>query len=260
MKLLLVLGSDDNYDVISQNILPLGFEPIHYRHVLKAMDNIDEIDPAAVIISARDFPRHWKILVQFVRSERPKETCPIIILKGTNFNTEETSKALFLGVNGILGDTLENQDDINRLREILGSVGGMAAGSTAGSTAGFAAGPVHTEQKRPSPNRSFFVEPWHRIGLLIANLSGKSILITDVKTISADGLSFTPASPLSIKTVKINTELRLCSLRVGDSILAPVCRISGVDKTISLEFISFPNDERRIFDRYLEEFYLQEAG
>jgi len=238
MKLLLVLGSDDNYDVIFQNVAPLGFELIRYRHVLKAMDNIDEIDPSAIIISARDFPRHWKILVQFIRSERSKEACPIIILKGTNFNTEETSKALFLGVNGILDDTLETQDDIKRLHEIFGrSV------------------PAHEEQK----NRCFFVEPWHRVGLLIADFSGKSIVIADVKTISADGLSFYPTRPLPPQAVTLNRELPLCSLRAGDAILSPVCRISGVDKTISLEFVSFPGDERRVFDEYLEKFELQEA-
>ena len=242
MKLLLVLGSDDNYDVISRNIALLGFELIHYRHVLKAMDNIDEIDPAAIIISARDFPRHWKILVQFIRSERSKEACPIIILKGTNFNTEETSKAFFLGVNGILGDMLENQEDINRLHDILGrSV------------------PAREEQNS-SPGRHFFVEPWHRVGLLIANLWGKSIVIADVKTISADGLSFYPTRPLPPQAVTLNKELPLCSLRAGDAILSPVCRISGVDKTISLEFVSFPGDERRIYDQYLEELCLQEAG
>ena len=238
MKLLLVLGSDDNYDVISRNTAPLGFELIRYRHVLKAMDNIDEIDPAAIIISARDFPRHWKVLVQFIRSERSKEACPIIILKGTNFNDEETSKALFLGVNGILGDMLENRDDIDSLHDILGH-----------------SRPADRGQKE----RHFFVEPWHRTGLLIANLLDKSIIIGDIKTISANGLSFAPAKPLPPKAVTLNKELRECSLRVGDAILAPVCRISGVDNDISLEFISFPDDERPIFDQYLEEFKLQDA-
>jgi len=238
MKLLLVLGSDDNYDVISRNTAPLGFELIRYRHVLKAMDNIDEIDPAAIIISARDFPRHWKVLVQFIRSERSKEACPIIILKGTNFNDEETSKALFLGVNGILGDMLENRDDIDSLHDILGH-----------------SRPADRGQKE----RHFFVEPWHRTGLLIANLLDKSIIIGDIKTISANGLSFSPAKPLPEKAVILNKELRECSLRVGDAILAPVCRISGVDKDISLEFISFPDDERPLYDHYLEEFKLQDA-
>jgi hypothetical protein len=232
MKLLLVLGSDDNYDTISQNIPAPGFELIRYRHALKAMDNIDEIDPAAVIISARDFPRHWKILVQFVRSERSKEICPIIILKGNNFNTEETSKAFFLGVNGILADSLENDNELDNLKNIL----------------------THcTPEQKEKKYQTFFVEPWHRINLLVAKLAGKPIISGDVKTISANGLSFSPLNPLPTKTVTLSRELRECSLRIGDAILSPVCRISGTGKIISLEFVSFPDDEREILDHCLEE-------
>ena len=228
MKLLLVLGSDDNYDTISQSINSLGFELIRYRHVLKAMDNIDEIDPEAIMISARDFPRHWKILVQFVRNERPKETCPIIILKGGNFSAEETSKAFYLGVNGIVADMLV-QEDIDRLKNIFGrSV------------------PSKQEQQ-------FFVEPWHRVGLLMADLSDSSFIIGDVKTISANGLSFSSEQPLPPNAVTLNKELKECSLRVGDAILSPVCRITGVEKDIPLEFVSFPDDEQHTLTRYLEE-------
>jgi hypothetical protein len=233
MKLLLVLGSDDNYDAVSTAVQPLGFEIIRYRHVLKAMDNIDEVDPSAIIISARDFPRHWKILVQFVRNERSKEACPIIILKGTNFNTEETSKALFLGVNGIAADTLLNQEDIDRMQNILGRPS-----------------PSHEEQK----HRNFPVEPWHRVGFLAADLSGKSIIAANVKNISATGLSFSPVPDLPPKAVKADKELRECSLRAGDAILSPVCRITGMGKDITLEFVSFPANECQIFNQYLEEF------
>jgi hypothetical protein len=238
MKLLLVLGSDDNYEVVSGSVQALGFEVIRYRHVLKAMDNIDEVDPSAIIISARDFPRHWKILVQFVRNERSKEACPIIILKGTNFNTEETSKALFLGVNGIVSDTLANREDTDRLKNILGR-----------------SSPSHEEQK----HRNFPVEPWHRIGFLVADFSGKSIVAANVKSISAVGLSFSPVPSLPPKAVKVDRELRECSLRTGDAILSPVCRITGMGKNITLEFVSFPANERQILNQYLEEFQTQES-
>ena len=239
MKLLLVLGSDDNYGIIGETILPLGFEFIRYRHALKAMDNIDEIDPAAIIISARDFPRHWKILVQFVRSERSKEACPIIILKGESFSTEETSKAFFLGVSGVISDKLENPEELNRLKQILSRCA--------------------PEQEGPK-QRQFFVEPWHRIGLLVANLSGRSIVAADVKTISATGLSFAPAHPLPLKPVRLHRELRECSLRIGDAILSPVCRVAGTGKIISLEFVSFPVNQRHILDKYLEGFHAQESA
>jgi hypothetical protein len=239
MKLLLVLGSDDNYDAVSTAVQSFGFEIIRYRHVLKAMDNIDEVDPSAIIISARDFPRHWKILVQFVRNERPKEICPIIILKGTNFNTEETSKALFLGVNGIALETLKDQKEIDQVKNILGRPL-----------------PAPEEQK----HRNFPVEPWHRIGFLTADLSDKSIIAANIKSISTAGLLFSPVPSLPPKALKADKELRECSLRAGDAILSPVCRITGMGKNITLEFVSFPADERKIFDQYLGEFQTQESG
>ena len=241
MKLLLILGSDDNYEIISQNITSLGFDLIRYRHVLKAMDNIDEIDPQAVIISARDFPRHVKVLTQFVRNQRSKEECPIAVMEGESFSAEETSELFFLGGNGVISGTLESQEDIDNLKTILGCAAVMP----------------HSPVREKQTYRSFSVEsitklPQHRVGLLIAGFSGKSIVNADVKTISAGGLSFTLVHPLPARAVKLDKELKECSLRTGSAILSPVCRITGTGKIISLEFVSFPNDERRILEEFLE--------
>ena len=119
MKLLLVLADDTSHKLIAHYVKPLGFELIRYVHVLKAMDNIDEVAPHAIIISARDFPRHWKIMVQFVHNQRPKNDCPIIILRGDQFSVEEASKASFLGVSGIVTERLENLAEIEQLQRIL---------------------------------------------------------------------------------------------------------------------------------------------
>ena len=238
MKLLLVLGSDDDCSIISNSIRPLGFEIIRYRHVLKAMDNIDEINPEAIVISARDFPRHWKILVQFVRSERPREICPIVILKGKNFSTEETSKAFFLGVSGVVNDELEKPEELDRLQNILSRY-------------------VPVQEKRK--HHRFFVEPWNRIGFLFASVSDKSIITGEVKTISAGGLSFIPDESQQFEKIAANTELRYCSLRAGDAILAPVCRVVRSGRILSLEFISFPKEQRRLLNQYLDEFPMMET-
>jgi DNA-binding response OmpR family regulator len=236
MKLLLVLGSDDNCDIISRSLRPLGFELIRYRHVLKAMDNIDEINPAAIVISARDFPRHWKILVQFVRSERPKEICPIIILKGKSFSAEETSKAFYMGVSGVVDDALNKPEEMDRLQNVLSRY-------------------VPVREKRKTYR--FIVEPWNRIGFLMAG--GQSIITGDVKTISAGGLSFLPDRIVSASDIDEHSELKECSLRVGDAILSPTCRVVCTGKIISMEFVSFPRDERRILEQYLDEFSLLET-
>jgi len=237
MKLLLVLGSDDNCDIISRSTRALGFELIRYRHVLKAMDNIDEINPTAIIVSARDFPRHWKILVQFVRSELPKEICPIIILKGKGFSAEETSKAFYLGVSAVIDDTLDKPEAVDRLQNILSRY-------------------MPVQEKRKHPR--FIVEPWNRIGFLMT--SGAAITAGEVRTLSAKGLSFFPDQPPA-GNVALHSEIRECSLRVGEAILSPVCRVARIEhKTLALEFVSFPKDERRVLEQYLDEFPVKETN
>lgn len=239
MKLLLVLGSDDNYDIISNSIRPLGFEIIRYRHVIKAMDNIDEISPSAIVVSARDFPRHWKILVQFVRAERSKEVCPIIVLKSSTFSTEETSKAFFLGVSGVLDDALENLEKLDRFQNILGRYV-----------------PVYEKRK----HHRYLVEPWHRIGFIVSNFSGKEIVMGTVQNISVGGLTFSPINFEPPGDDALNREYAECSLRIGDAILSPTCRLMRTGKLVSMKFASFPKGEKRILEQYLEEFPLLDYG
>jgi DNA-binding response OmpR family regulator len=230
MKLLLVLGSDDNYHIISRYIKPLGFELIWYRHVFKAMDNIDEIDPAAIIISARDFPRHWKILVQFVRGERQKENCPIIVLKRAGFSSEDTAQAFFLGVSGLVDDLFENPEDLSMLQSILSRC-------------------LPVYEKRLF--QRYLTEPRYRFGFVFVNPD--NVIVTgDLKTISAGGLSFVPQDPLLIKNIAPEIKLTECSLRTGNNILSPVCRMIRTGRIASMEFLSFPGQEKQLLDDYLE--------
>jgi hypothetical protein len=238
MKLLLVLGSDESYEHIFRYIKPLGVDLIRYRHVLKAMDNVDEIDPAAIIISARDFPRHWKILVHFIRSQRPKETCPIVVLKGDNFPLEETSKAFFLGVSGIVPESLENPVEIDRLQSILSRY-------------------IPLEEKRKA--RRFHAGRENEFGFIILNPVNQTIIPGEVKTISATGISFSPANSTLLKDIALNMELPENSLRAGDAILSPVCRLVRTGPVISLQFISFPGGEGNILEKYLEDLPLRET-
>jgi DNA-binding response OmpR family regulator len=238
MKLLVVLGSDEIFDIIAQNIKPLGFDLIWYRHVLKAMDNIDEVDPTGIIISARDFPRHWKIMVQFTRSERSKENCPIIILKGRDFSLEEASKAFYLGVSGIVSEDLENAAEVDRLQKILGRY-------------------VAIEDKRKT--HRFHAEAWNRMGICISNPQDKTMINGVVKTISSSGISFVPEDSAVVDNLIEGQELSECSLRTGDTILSPICRVVRMGPEISLEFLFLPNDEQNQLDTYLEGLPLEEV-
>ena len=239
MKLLLVLSSDETYDHISHFVKPLGFELIRYTHVLKAMDNIDEIEPSAIIISARDFPRHWKTMVQFVRNERSKEVCPIIILKGSNFPQEETHKASFLGVSGIVTEAMENRAEIDRLQGILSRY-------------------LPVDEKRRS--RRFNAEPWQRFGLAFIRPQDNILVTGELKTISTGGLSLLPDNSSLMKDMFLDMQLEECSLRAGDFILTPVCRIARTGRTVSMQFISFPEGEMEILKTYLESLPLMEVS
>jgi hypothetical protein len=234
MKLLLVFSADDNCNIISRSIRPLGFEMIRYRQVLKAMDNIDEINPSAIVVSARDFPRHWKFLVQFVRTERANETCPIVILKGGNFSAEETTSAYFLGVSGVIDDSLNSPSEIDRLQNILSLA------------------PLQEKRK----HRRFHIEPWHRACILAVNRREKALVTGDVKNISAGGLAFVPANSPPVGDASLNDQFNECSIRLGDSILSPVCRLIRAGEKPAMEFTSFPEAEERMFEQFIHQLAL----
>ena len=45
-----------------------GLDTIIYKWFLKALDNIEEIQPDVIILNSSEYPRLWKTLVQFVKS------------------------------------------------------------------------------------------------------------------------------------------------------------------------------------------------
>jgi hypothetical protein len=237
MKLLLVLASDDTFNNISLFLTPLGFDLIRYRQALKAMDNIDETNPDGIIISARDFPRHWKTMVQFVRFERAKTECPVILLKGGNFPEEETNKAIHLGVNGIVLESLKDSSEVDQIQNILTRY-------------------ISVDDKRK--NRRYRAESWTRFGFMFSNPLDEKIITGTVKTASFTGISFEPDHPALVKDLKIDAEIPGCSFRAGDAILSPSCALRRTGKIMSLEFTMFPGKEKEKLESYLENLPLQE--
>jgi DNA-binding response OmpR family regulator len=237
MKLLVILGSDEILNLIAQNIEPLGFDLIRYQHVLKAMDNIEEIAPSTIIISAKDFPRHWKTLVQFVRYNHPKVECPVIILKGPSFSLEDASKAFFLGVSGIVSEDLTRPSEVDQLQRLLSRY-------------------IQLEEKRSASR--FHIEDAKQVGVCAVNPVNRSLITGRVKTISASGISLQPDEAISLDALEANIELSECSLRIGDDFITPICRVVRTKPDMSMEFIFLPDVDRILLDNYLEALPLQE--
>ncbi|MDR1399108.1 MAG: PilZ domain-containing protein [Treponema sp.] len=224
MKLLMVIASDEVSELVSFYIRPLGCDLIRYRYVIKAMDNLDEIQADAIIISASDFPRHWKTLLQFIQCTArrvPKPACPIILLRGDYFPLEEAVKAFYMGVAALLDERLDRPSDIDTLRRVIQSL---------------APATVSEQDTR-------------RFGLLLVNPVNDRLVTGEVKGVSEVQLSFYPFS--SMWDIPLNTVLEECSLRAGDAVLSPRCVLTQYGRVVLLRFLSFPTDEGAMFAAYL---------
>ncbi|MFW5802131.1 MAG: hypothetical protein ACOCVC_08850, partial [Spirochaeta sp.] len=70
MRILLITTQEHHYEYLTQ----LGIDTyhiLHYGDPLKAMDNLQELKPNILIVSAHDFPRHWKPLHVLLRDVSP---------------------------------------------------------------------------------------------------------------------------------------------------------------------------------------------
>jgi hypothetical protein len=232
MILLVLSGSNEKFRTIAGHVQPLGFDLVHYCHVQKAMDNLEEINPKAIIVSAQDFPRHWKAFVQFVRSGRVKEICPIFLLTGHNFTTDDKTQASFLGVNRQLSESLADWEELESFLNMLSKH-------------------IHPDERRR--HTRLVVEPWHRFNFMFVSPVERKIITGDIKTISIAGLAFKPHNPELLKGIAQGAEISECSFRVGGDIYSLACKIARIDKNVSIHYVSLPEKGKRTLAKYLRD-------
>ena len=117
MKALLIADDDDVIKKIQTALSSDGFDVITYRWLLKALDNIEEISPEAIIVSASSYPRHWKTLAQFVKSEITGFVPKIILYSERDFSEEDIKKSEILGIDGIFYSV--ESEGLKELADIL---------------------------------------------------------------------------------------------------------------------------------------------
>lgn len=237
MIALLVAASDHIEDVVRVHLEPLGFDYVRYRQVLKAMDNIDEVNPDALIISAEDFPRHWKTLVQYVRNERPRDKTSIILLKGEHFSFEEAAKAAHIGVNGIVEDDLSTEDERERLKGILAR---------------------HAPVQELRHMARFMPAAYDRFSFIFTHPATRAIIRGSIESFSLTGLLFKPHTPALLEDLGSGAVIKECTLRAGNNFLSPLCRVVRTGRIVAIEMSSFLPGEHRILEQYLHERPLRE--
>lgn len=109
MKALVIADDDVVLGRIKNLLNKMNIDMIVYRWLLKALDNVEEIEPQLVIISTRDYPRHWKTFVQYTSGlniSQPK----VILFADREFSLDEKKKAQALGINGIFPEECTDDD------------------------------------------------------------------------------------------------------------------------------------------------------
>ncbi|AEE16775.1 hypothetical protein [Treponema brennaborense] len=117
MKALIVSASKNNTDLLVSYAHDAGYDTITYTWLLKALDNVEEITPHLVILSAVDYPRQWKTFIQYAESCIPGFKPDIVLLAPAGFDESEIQKAHWLGVRGYITGTDEAQ--LAKLRGLL---------------------------------------------------------------------------------------------------------------------------------------------
>ena len=98
MKALVISDRAEINDYVTPLLKEKGFDIIHYRWIIKALDNIEEIQPDIIVLSAGEYPRHWKTLAGFVQSGIGGNDVKVYLYETTPLSEEDMKKADELGV------------------------------------------------------------------------------------------------------------------------------------------------------------------
>lgn len=98
MKALIISDKQNVIDLLNKRLTSEGFDTIIYKWLLKALDNIEEIRPDYIILSAKEYPRHWKTLASFVQSGIGGNDVRFCLYEDEILSSEDKEKAEQLGV------------------------------------------------------------------------------------------------------------------------------------------------------------------
>lgn len=228
MKALLLIETDSTFIKIRDNLKKLGVETIRYRIPQKAMDNIDEISPQIIIVSAADFPRHWKVILQFLNGFIQENPVPVILLKNSFFSETEADKALFLKVKAVVEDSLE-EESLKQITEIILRYKPEA---------------LSFNDKAVSPTKEMPVQ------CIFSNPGNNQIITGQVTSISLKEIFFTPDSFFAAKGMETPVEITVL-LKIDNKKIS--CRARAVlqGKHLRLTFIENNRENSEVIEEYL---------
>src|SRR6056297_81616 len=238
MKTVLVIEDQDTSERITRHLAPLGFDFIHYFNPVKALDNIDEIDPDLVIFSAEDFPRHWKPFIRLLRGKQDREESVFILLTGENFSTEEASKASVLEVNGMVDSQLQ-EAAIQHLQDIFARYNFLS---------------------EPRSDKRYPGTWTEELDFGFRHPRSYALITGAITDISLGGLNFKPDMPQATADIMEGEEINGCSLSITDKIFQVDIKVIRNSRQIAIQFIDIDSACHTALMEYLNETRYRQTG
>jgi hypothetical protein len=231
VKLLLIAEKDTTRDALVGRLKPRGFEFIHYRLPIKAMDNIDEIEPDVVLFSAEDFPRHWKPFIRFLRETRNREQTAFVLLTGESFSFDEAAKANHLEVSGIISEIPKDMDELRKLEDIVTRYSALSE---------------ERNDLRYIPSDNEHIE------FIFTHPQNYRIVTGILFDLSPTGASFVPDDPKSTNDISAGTKIAHCSLKFDNEVHKISCRVVRNSGRIALRLLNGGDELEQAIIRFID--------
>ncbi len=232
MKVMLVSDSAQLKPIIQESFAHHSADVIHYDNPIKAMDNLEEIEPDVVLFGATDFPRHWKPFVAYLRNTFTRRETVFVLLISESFDTTEAEKAEHLQVNAVITDAGNDSQTIQRIRGIA----------------------TRYYQKLDIRSAARYIpSSSDEIRFLFTNPYTFRIVPGDVIDISSGGLQFKPERSTETENLDSYGIITAAALRVGESVLPVKLKTVRVTDSIAFEFLDLSLDSEQTIGNYLSE-------
>jgi hypothetical protein len=134
-------------------------------------------------------------------------------------------------VNGILSENLTEKNELYRLEEIV------------------------RRYRSVSDKRNFtrlVPQPEDELGFAFTHPRRLALVTGKVREISIQGSSFLPARPSAVADLSVGSEIRNCSLKVDNRMIAVTCKVTRNREELGFQFLSFEEGGHQALLAYIQ--------
>ncbi|PIE97553.1 MAG: hypothetical protein CR988_07460 [Treponema sp.] len=228
MKVMLISENIKSCEKVIRIIEKHNIALVNYRFPMKALDNIEEISPDVVIINAINFPRHWKVIVQYINTYIKKvdeyKYPTIILLINNSFKNDDFDKASHLNIDTFINIEDEKPDEYEKLNHI------------------FACKEKGKEEMKA-------------INFLFTEPKSNKIVTGTVNDIADNSIRFLPENSETVFNLKAGEILSNTLLQIGKNRFTPQCKVTNKNGNLfEFSFEGITRVEKKLINNKLNHF------